>query len=62
MTRVNSYREIRAAAFFVRAIYGGIQTPFEVGAHRGYQMPASGKPKHTDLVRIDVSLRRMEAN
>ena len=61
MSRIKSHGKIRAAAFLVGRIDGRVQTMPIMRARGRYQMPARRKPKHPDLVRIDMPLRGVEA-
>ena len=62
MPRINSHRKIRAATLFVGGIYRRVQTLIKVRTDRCREMPAGRKPKHTNLVRIDVQVHRVQTH
>jgi len=61
MSRIESYRKIRAAAFFVSRIYSGIQTLFIIRTDCGHKMAACRKAKHSDFMWINMPLVGVQA-
>jgi hypothetical protein len=59
--RVERYRKIRAATFFVSGVHGWIETPFKLSAHRGDHVTACREAEYADLVRIDMPVGCVEA-
>src|SRR5438105_13174397 len=62
MPRIESDREIRAAARPVGRVHGWVETLLEMCAHRRDHMPAGRKAEYSDLVRIDMPPRGVEAH
>src|SRR5213080_618103 len=61
MSGIQSHREIRAATLVVGGIHSRVETLLEMGARRGDQVPTRRKAQHSDLPRIDLPLRSLEA-
>ena len=62
MAWIKSHRKIRAATYFVGRVGSWVQTLCKMSTDRCYQMSACRKPEHSNLVRIDMPLRGVEAD
>src|SRR6185369_2651363 len=62
MARINCNSKIWTAAFLVSRIARRVQTSLECRADLRHEVSTGRKPKHANLVRIDVPLRGMQSH